>query len=90
MVKKEKDKSRKVICRPHNETWLLQFSCLLAKEMVADWMHGVVGRNPKNTTSAGFILTPVQVGTPRYLPWGREFQLDDVMLWISTGVFGTF
>lgn len=89
MGKKDKERIR-VERSPHNEPWLLQFSCLLVKVMVSDWIHRVVGRNPQNTTSGGFVFTLVQVGTTRYFPWGREFQLDDVMLWISSGIFDTF
>lgn len=97
MGKKEKERmSRKVTCRPHNETWLLQFSCLLVKVMASDWIHWagggtpeeVVGRNPQNTTSAEFHSGSGR--NSQVPPRGREFQLDDVMLWISSGIFDIF
>lgn len=37
---------------------------------------------PQNVTSVGFILTRVWGGTSRYLLWGRELQLGDV-LWVK-------
>lgn len=39
-------------------------------------------KNPHSTPSIGFIFTQAQVGMPRYLPWGRDFKPDDLMLWI--------
>lgn len=48
----------------------------------------VLGKNPQNTKYIWFMFTQVQVGMPRYLPYGRSFTLGDVVLWIM-GHFGS-
>lgn len=47
------------------------------------------GGKPRIQHLFGLYSLRVQVGMPRYLPWGREFQLDDIILW-NRGHFGRF